>query len=81
MDIRIHRFPDYNKSCTIRGFGTYTTSDGTKLPTLVFDPETFSVNGPDPGAVTIRRKVPNMTVICESSNRLWGADGLSLIHI
>ena len=75
VDIRIHRFPDYNKRCTIRGFGTYTTSDGTKLPTLVFDPETFSVNGPDPGAVTIRRKVPNLTVICESSNRLWGAEG------
>ena len=75
VDIRIHRFPDYNKSCTIRGFGTYTTSDGTKLPTMLFDPETFSVNGPDPGAVTIRRKVPNLTVICESSNRLWGADG------
>ena len=75
VDIRIHRFPDYNKRCTIRGFGTYTTSDGTKLPTLVFDPETFSVNGSDPGAVTIRRKVPNLTVICESSNRLWGAEG------
>lgn len=75
VDIRIHRFPDYNKSCTIRGFGTYTTSDGTKLPTLLFDPETFSVTGLDPGVVTIRRKVPNLTVICESSNRLWGADG------
>lgn len=69
------KYPKHNKSCTIRGFGTYTTSDGTELPTLVFDPETFSVTGTDPGAVTIRRKVPNLSVICESSNRLWGAEG------
>lgn len=68
-------YPEHNKSCTIRGFGTYTTSDGTELPTLVFDPETFSGTGVEAGAVTIRRKVPNLSVICESSNRLWGAEG------
>lgn len=68
-------YSNHNKSCTIRGFGTHTTSDGTELPTLVFDPETFSGTGVEAGAVTIRRKVPNLTVVCESSNRLWGAEG------
>ena len=68
-------YPNHNKSCTIRGFGTHTTSGGTELPTLVFDPEIFSGTGPEAGAVTIRRKVPNLTVICESNNRLWGAEG------
>ena len=71
-------YPNHNKSCTIRGFGTHTTSDGTELPTLVFDPELFSGTGPEAGAVTIRRKVPNLTVICESNNRLWGAEGNTL---
>lgn len=69
------KYPKHNKSCTIRSLGTHPTSDGTKLPTLVFDPETFSGTGVEAGAVTIRRKVPNLTVICESSNRLWGAEG------
>lgn len=72
------KYPKHNKSCTIRSLGTYPTSDGTKLPTLVFDPETFSGSGPETGAVTIRRKVPNLTVICESNNRLWGAEGNTL---
>ena len=71
-------YPEHNKSCTIRRFGTYTTSDGTELPTLVFDPETFSGTGVEAGAVTIRRKAPNLSVICESSNRLWGAEGNTL---
>lgn len=66
--------PENNRSLTIRGF-TMGNEDGTELPTLVFDPETFSGTGVEAGAVTIRRKVPNLSVICESSNRLWGADG------
>lgn len=68
-------YPEHNKSCTIREFGTYTTSDGTELPTMIFDKEMFSGYGVEEGSVSVRRKVPNMTVICESSNRLWGAEG------
>ena len=68
-------YPDYNGAYTIRDFGTYTTTDEVELPTLIFDNDVFAENGVDEGAVTIRRKVPNLTVICESNNRLWGAEG------
>lgn len=65
----------YNGSYTIRDFGTHKTADGTSLPTLVFDNDVFAANGKESGAATIRRKVPNLTVVCESNNRLWGVDG------
>ena len=68
----------YNGSYTIRDFGTYKTSDGTSLPTLVFDNDVFSANGKESGAATFRRKVPNLTVVCESNNRLWGAEGSTI---
>lgn len=68
-------FPEENGSYIIRGFGEHITSDGTKLPTIIFDNDVFEKTGTDAGAVTIRRKVPNLTVVTESSNRLWGADG------
>lgn len=66
--------PENNRSLTIRGF-TMGNEDGTQLPTIVFDSDVFQKHGVEAGAVTIRRKVPNLSVICESSNRLWGADG------
>ena len=66
--------PENNRSLTIRGF-TMGNEDGTQLPTIVFDSDVFQTHGAEAGAVTIRRKVPNLSVICESSNRLWGADG------
>ena len=68
-------FQEENGSYIIRGFGEHTTSDGTKLPTIIFDNDVFEKTGTDAGAVTIRRKVPNLTVVTESNNRLWGADG------
>lgn len=68
-------FPDYNRSYTIRDFGTYTTGDGETLPTMIFDADVFQTNGVEAGAVTIKRKVPNLTVVTESNNRLWGAEG------
>lgn len=66
--------PENNRSLTIRGF-TMGNEDGTQLPTIVFDSDVFQKHGVEAGAVTIRRKVPNLSVICESSNRLWGAEG------
>lgn len=66
--------PENNRSLTIRGF-TMGNEDGTQLPTIVFDSDVFQTHGVEAGAVTIRRKVPNLSAICESSNRLWGADG------
>lgn len=66
--------PENNRSLTIRGF-TIGNEDGTQLPTIVFDSDVFQKHGVEAGAVTIRRKVPNLSVICESSNRLWGSDG------
>ena len=68
----------YNGSYTIRDFGTYKTSDGTSLPTLVFDNDAFSANGKESGTATFRRKVPNLTVVCESNNRMWGAEGSTI---
>lgn len=68
-------FPDYNRSYTIRDFGTYTTGDGETLPTMIFDADVFPTNGVEAGAVTIKRNVPNLTVVTESNNRLWGAEG------
>lgn len=68
-------FPDYNRSYTIRDFGTYTTGDGETLPTMIFDADVFPENGVEAGAVTIKRNVPNLTVVTESNNRLWGAEG------
>ena len=66
--------PENNRSLTIRGF-TMGNEDGTQLPTIVFDSDVFQKHGVEAGAVTIRRKVPNLSVICESSNRMWGAEG------
>ena len=71
-------YPAYNGSYSIRGFGTYTTSDGVDLPTLIFDNDVFATNGAEAGAVTIRRNVPNLSVICESNNRLWGVEGSTI---
>lgn len=71
----LETYSAYNGSYTIRDFGTYKTSDGTSLPTLVFDNDVFSANGKESGTATFRRKVPNLTVVCESNNRLWGAEG------
>lgn len=68
-------FQDYNRSYTIRDFGTYTTGDGETLPTMIFDADVFPTNGVEAGAVTIKRNVPNLTVVTESNNRLWGAEG------
>jgi hypothetical protein len=68
-------FPDYNRSYTIRDFGTYATGDGETLPTMIFDADVFPTNGVEAGAVTIKRNVPNLTVVTESNNRLWGAEG------
>lgn len=68
-------YPDENGSYIIRGFGAHTTDDGTKLPTIIFDNDVFAKNGTEAGTVTIRRKAPKLSVICESDNRIWGAEG------
>lgn len=67
-------YSNQNGTYTIRGFGT-TTVGGTALPTIIFDDSVFPHTGVDSGAVTIRRKVPNLSVVCENDNRLWGAEG------
>lgn len=68
-------FPDYNGSYNIRAISTHTQEDGTEVQTLVFDADLFPEIGAEAGAVTIRRKTPELTVVCESNNRLWGAEG------
>lgn len=63
-------------SYTIRELGTYE-SDGNELSTLVVDDGAFAESGalPQEGVVTIKRKSPALTVVCESQNRIWGAEG------
>lgn len=65
--------PENNKSITIRALGTVTEGDAT-VYTMTFDPDTLTA-GTDAGAITIRRKVPALSILCESQNRLWGAAG------
>lgn len=57
-----------NKSVIIRGV------DGG---TLSFYENTLA-EGDEAGAVTFKREVPDMDVICESNYRLWGAKGNSI---
>lgn len=66
---------DNNGSRTIREIVTTEDENGNTLYQLVFDDESFPGTGTESGAVTINRKVPSLTVICESNNRLWGAEG------
>lgn len=40
---------------------------------LTFYEKTFST-GSESGTVNIKRNVPDLTVVCESDNRIWGAD-------
>jgi hypothetical protein len=64
-------YPQNNKTLTIRGI-TKTESDAGTLYGLTFDQQSFT-KGTEAGAVTIKRSVPSLTVICEQDNRLYGA--------
>lgn len=66
-------YPDNNKTLTIRGFSQEDVN-GTIMYGLAFDDESFDA-GEEAGAVTIKRSVPSLTVICEQDNRLYGAEG------
>lgn len=57
-----------NKTAVIRG----VSSD-----TLTFSDNTFSA-GSETGTVKVERKVPDLTCVCESANRLWGAEGKTI---
>ena len=65
--------PENNKTITIRELGT-VVEGGETLYTMTFDPDTLTA-GVEAGAVSIRRKVPALSLICESGNRLWGVEG------
>lgn len=65
--------PENNKTITIRELGT-VVEGGETLYTMTFDPDTLTA-GEEAGAVSIRRKVPALSLICESGNRLWGVEG------
>ena len=62
-----------NTTLTVRSFSEKDVN-GQTMYSLVFDPDTLA-NGTEAGAVTIKRSVPNLTVICEKDNRLYGAEG------
>ena len=62
-----------NKTATIRGISEEEV-DGVAVHVLHFDGGVFAT-GTEEGPVTITRKIPNLSIICESQNRLWGAEG------
>lgn len=59
---------DNNKSLVIRS---------VSADTLTFSANSFLDQG-ETGTVRIARKVPDLTCICESANRLWGAEGKTI---
>lgn len=65
--------PENNKMITIRELGT-VQEGGSTLYTMTFDADTLTA-GVEAGAITIRRKIPALSLICESGNRLWGVEG------
>ena len=66
-------YPDNNGTFTIREIFEEANPAGT-LYGLTFDAEAFA-NGTEAGEVTIQRKVPNLKVLCEQDNRIFGAEG------
>lgn len=65
--------PGNNKMATIRSIYVETVDNAT-WHGLVFDSGVFTA-GVEASAVTVRRKAPNLSVICESQNRVFGAEG------
>lgn len=63
--------PENNGTHTIREI--IASEDGTYQ--LVFADSTFSQSGTEAGSVTFERKTPELDVVCEHDNRLWGAGG------
>lgn len=66
--------PENNKTITIRETGE-ETRDGKSYAKLIFDANTLVAVPIEAGTVSIRRKVPSLSLICESGNRLWGVEG------
>lgn len=66
--------PENNKTITIRETGEETI-DGKSYAKLIFDANTLAAAPTEAGTVSIRRKVPSLSLICESGNRLWGVEG------
>lgn len=50
---------------------------GTAARTLTFADDTFTA-GTETEAVTVERKVPDFSCICECDNRIWGAEGTTI---
>lgn len=73
-------YPDNNtEAITVREITAEEINGHTRYG-LVFDAASFTGVGVEAGEVTIRRKVPNLSIICESNNRLFGAEG-NTIHV
>lgn len=69
---------------TISGCETCEGNNGSHLVrsvagnTLTFDADIFSAIGTESGCVTLERKVPDFTCVCECDNRIWGAAGQTI---
>jgi len=46
--------------------------------TLSFDKDIFQATGVETAQVSLERKVPELTCICECDNRIWGAEGSTI---
>ena len=51
---------------------------GVEGRTPTFDRDIFTQTGDETGVVTVRRKVPDLSCLCQCDNRLWGAEGQTI---
>ncbi len=68
----------------ITGCTSFPTNNGTHIVravsdrTLTFSSDIFTEVGVEAGTILLQRKVPDLVCICESDNRIWGAEGATI---
>ena len=84
---KYQEFTDYfaaGDAIEITGCTSYADNNGSHIirevsgRTLTFDNDIFPGTGAEGGTVSLARKVPDLTCICECDNRIWGAEGTTI---
>ncbi len=85
--IYLHQYQDFTAlfqagdAITISGCESCTDNNGSHIvravtaQTLTFTQDIFSKTGLETGTLLLERKVPELSCVCESDNRIWGAEG------
>ena len=86
----LHKYPEFEDyfaagdAIEIEGCTTHDENNGSHIirsisgRTLTFDKDIFSGTGAEGGTVSLARRVPDLTCICECDNRIWGAEGTTI---